>query len=124
MHMLHDDDDEQYEHDDVGTHAMDEDTSHFSPHQSIAPDDARDPMGSDDSEQDVASNDAVRSKMLAADVFDSGDVPSPDNFIQKKAHRAKRSSHMPHDDDGEQYERGDVETYALRLFPSSVHCFR
>ena len=113
MHMLHDDDEEQYEHDDVGTHAIDEDTSDFFSHQFIAPGEARDPMGSDDNEQDAASNDAARSKMLAADVFDSEDVPSPDNYIQKKAHRAKRSTHMPHDDDGEQYEYGDVETYAL-----------
>merc|ERR1719473_1119650 len=112
-HMPHDDDGEQYEYGDVETHAIDADTSDFSPHQFIAPDEARDPMGSDDNEQDAASNDAARSKILSAEVFDSEDVPSPDNFIQKKAHRAKRSRHMPHDDDGEQYEYGDVETHAI-----------
>ena len=79
MHVLHDDDEEQYEHDDVGTHAIDEDTSDFSPHQFIAPDEGRDPMGSDDNEQGVASNDVALSNILAADVFDSEDVPSPDS---------------------------------------------
>merc|ERR1719473_340894 len=87
-HMPHDDDGEQYEYGDVETHAIDADTSDFSPHQFIAPDEARDPMGSDDNEQDAANNDAARSKILSAEVFDSEDVPSPDNFIQKKAHRA------------------------------------
>jgi len=77
--MPQEDDGEQHEYGDVETHATDADTSDFSPHQSIAPDEARDPMGSDDSEQDAASNDAARSKILSAEVFDSEDVPSPDN---------------------------------------------
>jgi len=106
------DDGEQYEYGDVETHAIDADTSDFSPHQFIAPDEARDAMGSDDNEQDAANNDAARSKILSAEVFDSEDVPSPDNFlqIQKVAHHSK---HMPAVDDGEQYEYGDVETHAI-----------
>merc|ERR1719276_118142 len=108
-HMPRDDDGEQYEYGDVETHAIDADTSDFSPHQFIAPDEARDPMGSDDNEQDAASNDAARSKILSAEVFDSEDVPSPDNFLQI----SKKTKHMPHDDDGEQYEYGDVETHAI-----------
>jgi tRNA-binding EMAP/Myf-like protein len=108
-HMPHDDDGEQYEYGDVETHAIDADTSDFSPHQFIAPDEARDPMGSDDNEQDAASNDAARSKILSAEVFDSEDVPSADNFLQI----SKKTKHMPRDDDGEQYEYGDVETHAI-----------
>merc|ERR1719503_473958 len=110
-HVPREDDGEEYEYGDVETHAIDADTSDFSPHQFIVPDEARDPMGSDDSEQDAASNDAARSKILSSEVFDSEDVPSPDNFIQKRSHR--RSKHMPRDDDGEQYEYGDVESHAI-----------
>merc|ERR1740115_338964 len=106
-HMPAQDDGEQYEYGDVETHAIDADTSDFSPHQFIAADEARDPMGSDDNEQDAANNDAARSKILSAEVFDSEDVPSPDNFLQI-SHRTK---HMPREDDGEQYEYGDVETH-------------
>jgi len=108
-HMPAVDDGEQYEYGDVETHAIDADTSDFSPHQFIAPDEARDAMGSDDNEQDAANNDAARSKILSAEVFDSEDVPSPDNFLQI-SHRTK---HMPAVDDGEQYEYGDVETHAI-----------
>ena len=59
------DDGEQYEYGDVETHAIDADTSDFSPHQFIAPDKACDAMGSDDNEQDAANNDAARSKILS-----------------------------------------------------------
>ena len=52
-------------------------------------------MGSNDNEQDAANNDAARSKILSAEVFDSEDVPSPDNFIQNKTLHSKRSKHMP-----------------------------
>merc|ERR1740117_864859 len=96
-HMPAQDDGEQYEYGDVETHAIDADTSDFSPHQFIAADEARDPMGSDDNEQDAANNDAARSKILSAEVFDSEDVPSPDNFIQI----SKKTKHMPAQDDGE-----------------------
>merc|ERR1719146_434209 len=104
-----DDDGDEFEHGDLEAHAMDANTADYSIHQFIAPDEARDPMGSDDSEQDAAHNDAARSKILSAEVFDSEDVPSPDNFLQI----SHRSKHMPQDDDGEQYEYGDVETHAI-----------
>ena len=94
-HMPAVDDGEQYEYGDVKTHAIDADTSDFSPHQFIAPDKACDAMGSDDNdEQDAANNDAARSKILSAEVFDSEDVPSPDNFwqIQKVAQHSKHAS--------------------------------
>ena len=116
-HMPRDDNGEQYEYEngDVETHAFVADTSDFSLHQFFAPDEARDPMVSDNIEQDAANNDTARSKMLSAEVFDSEDVPSPDNFIQKRVHRSKRFKHMPALDDGEQYEYeyGDVETHAI-----------
>ena len=104
---------EQYEYGDVETHAIDVDTSDFSPHQFIAPDEARDAMGSDDNEQNAASKDAARAKILSPEVFDSENVPSPDNFIQKRVHLLMRSKHMPDVDEGEQYEYGDVETHAI-----------
>ena len=70
-HMPAVDDGEQYEYGDVKTPAIDADTSDFSPHQFIAPDKACDAMGSDDNdEQDAANNDAARSKILSAEVFD------------------------------------------------------
>merc|ERR1740138_1753573 len=76
QHMMPRDDDDgsDYEYGDLEAHAIDANTADFSPHQFIAPDEARDPMGSDDSEQDAASNDAARSKILSAEVFDSEDV--------------------------------------------------
>merc|ERR550537_1369808 len=81
--MPDDDDGDEFEHGDLEAHAMDANTADYSIHQFIAPDEARDPMGSDDSEQDAAHNDAMRSKILSAETFDSEDTPSPDNFIQK-----------------------------------------
>ena len=72
-----------------------------------------DAIGSNDNAQDAANNDAARSKILFAEVFDSELVPSPDNVIQKKTHDSKRSKHMPAVDDGEQYEYGDVKTHAI-----------
>ena len=44
---------------------------------------ACDIMRHDDNEQDSAINDAARSVILPAEVSDSEDVPSPNNFIQK-----------------------------------------
>ena len=81
-HMPAEDDGEQSEYGDAEIHAIDVATSEFSPHQFIAPDEARVAMGSDDTEQDAANIDVDRSKILAAVVFDSEDVPSPDNFLQ------------------------------------------
>ena len=84
-----DDDGQEYEYGDLEAHAMDANTADYSIHQFIAPDEARDPMGSDDTEEDAAHNDAARSKILSRETFDSEDVPSPDNFLQKsrKTHR-------------------------------------
>ena len=62
---------------------------------------------------DAANNDAAWFEILSAEVFDSEDVPSPDNFIQKNAHRPKCSKHMSAVDDGEQYEYGEVEAHAI-----------
>ena len=75
-------------------------------------------MRHNDNEQDApnndaASNDAPRSKIVSTKVFDSEDVPSPDNFIQKRALRSKCFKHMPHHDDGEQYEYGDADAHAI-----------
>ena len=53
-HMSAVDDVEQSEFGDVETHAIVADTPDFSPHQFIAPDEARGAMGSDDNEQDAA----------------------------------------------------------------------
>merc|ERR1712048_799966 len=93
--MPDDDSEEEYEYGDVTSHAIDADTADFSPHQFIAPDEARDPMGSDDTEQDAAHNDAERSKILSREVFDSEDVPSQDNFLQERAHRMHKRKMMP-----------------------------
>merc|ERR1719329_1977497 len=87
-HMPHDENGEQYEYGGVATPAIDAYTSVFSPHQFISPDEARDPM------------------------FDSEDVPSPDNFSQG----FKKIKHMPHDRDGEQHEYGDTETPAVDAY--------
>merc|ERR1719503_427520 len=96
----------QYEYGDMEAASGEADTSDFSTHQFTAKDEARDPMGSDDSEADAAQMDAARSKALSEDnTFDSEDEPSPDNFIQKTmAHyRAKVLSGKRHigEDDGD-----------------------
>ena len=44
---------------------------------------ACDNMRHDDNVQDAANNDAARSEILPAEVFDSEDVLSPNNYIQK-----------------------------------------
>ena len=54
-------------------------------------------MGGNDSEQDAAHNDAMRSKILSAETFNSVDTPSPNTFIQK-SHKTNRRM-MPRDDD-------------------------
>merc|ERR1719321_2246905 len=100
--MMPDDDDDgdEFEHGDLEAHAIDANTADYSIHQFIAPDEACDPMGSDDSEQDAAHNDALRSKILSHETFDSEDTPSPDNFLQRSARRSHRRRMMPDDDDG------------------------
>jgi hypothetical protein len=56
---------------------MDANTADYSIHQFIAPDKAGDLMGGDDSEQDAVQNNAMRSKILSAETFNSKDIPSP-----------------------------------------------
>merc|ERR1712166_318447 len=82
---IDDDDSDEYEHGDVDAASGSADTSNYGVHQFMAKDEARDPMGSDDSEADAAQNEAARSKILSEEnTFDSEDEPSPDNFLQKK----------------------------------------
>jgi len=91
-----DDDGDEFEHSDLEAHAMYATLRTMYPiHQFIAPDKARDSMGSDDSEQDAAHNDsAMRSKILSAETFDSEDTPC---------------RMMPEDDDdGDEFEHGDA----------------
>lgn len=104
------------------THAIGVATSDVSTHQIVVPDEACDPEGSDDNEQDVASNDAIVSNILSAEVFDSEDAPFLDNFIETKVRIAKRSKHIPRDDDG---AYGDVKTQAFGtdVSVSSSHQF-
>jgi len=108
-----DDDGDEFEHSDLEAHAMDATLRTMYPiHQFIAPDEARDSMGSDDSEQDAAHNDAaMRSKILSAETFDSEDTPC---------------RMMPEDDDdGDEFEHGDLEAHALdaNTADNSIHQF-
>ena len=89
---------------------LDAKTADYSIHQFIAPDEARDPMGSDDSEQDAAHNGAMRSKVLFAETCDT---PSPDNFIQKPRKTHRRMMPRDDDDDGDKFEHGDIEAHAM-----------
>merc|ERR1712194_353109 len=104
----------QYEYGDMEAASGEADTSDFSTHQFTAKDEARDPMGSDDSEADAAQMDAARSKALSEDnTFDSEDEPSPDNFLQKRMINKHSAKHIG-EDDGDmeyenQYEYGDME---------------
>lgn len=99
----------QYEVGDVESASGSADTSDYSVHQFIAKDEARDPMGSDDREDDAAKNEADRSKILSEDTFDSEDEPSPDNFLQRMVKRAlKRRKGIDDDGDMDEYEYGDV----------------
>merc|ERR1719444_613769 len=94
----------EYEYGDIEAAAEDEDGSDYSVHQFIAKDEARDPMGSDDSEADAAKNDADRSRILSSEeTFDSEDEPSPDNFLQKQALHS-RAKWMPDKDTGSMEE--------------------
>lgn len=100
-HMLHDDDGEQYEFCVFETHAINVDTPNVSSHQFIAPDETCDPKGSDDTEQNAASNDAAKSKILSAEIFDSEDVLSPDNFPQTRLTRKQVKFEHANDEDSE-----------------------
>merc|ERR1712166_531675 len=107
---IDDDDTDEYEHGDVDAASGSADTSNYGVHQFMAKDEARDPMGSDDSEADAAQNEAARSKILSEEnTFDSEDEPSPDNFFQKMVKRALKKRKGIDDDDSDEYEHGDVD---------------
>ena len=116
----------EYEYGDLEAASDDADTSDYSAHQIFAKVEARDPMGSDDSEADAAQNGADRSKIMSTqDTFDTEDEPSPDNFFQKSTKRSKK--HI-HDDDGDveqsaEYEYGNPEVASedADTFDYSVH---
>lgn len=96
------DDDDQFEYGDEEAAAGETDNTDYSVHQFLAKDEARDPMGSDDSEEDVERNNAERSKILSRETFDSEDTPADDgSFLQKRSKRNRRGL----DDDS--YEYGD-----------------
>jgi len=103
-------DEGEMEYGDLEAASEDADTSDYSVHQFIAKDEARDPMGSDDSEADAAENDAERSKILSTeDTFDSEDEPSPDNFLQKRVKRTLSKKNINDDDDGDMEDEGEME---------------
>merc|ERR1719399_815546 len=77
--------DAQFEYGDSIAHARDVDANAYTAREFITKDDARDAMGSDDTEQNARSMNAQRSKVLARqDDFNSEDTPgSDDAFLQK-----------------------------------------
>ena len=104
---------------------LDANTAEYPIHQFIAPDEARDPGRSDDFEQDAAHNDAMQSKILSAESVDSEDTPSPDNFTQKSHQVHRRMMPRDDDDDGDEYEYGDLEDHAMDANTAdySIHQF-
>ena len=56
------------------------------------------------------------SKIRFAEVLDSEDVLSLDNFL----HISKKTKRMPHNVDGEQYEYGDVDMRAFSVLTNSL----
>jgi len=102
------DDDDSMEYGDEANAAGETDDTDYSVHQFMAKDEARDAMGSDDAEEDVASNNALRSKILARRTFDSEDTPAADDdsFFQKKSQHNKKQPM----EDGMEY--GDQENAA------------
>ena len=75
-----DDNGEQYEYGDVETHAIDADTSDFSSHHFIAPDEARDAMGSDDEDGDT---DEDMPSLEALDLQDDDAYPTTDSEYEE-----------------------------------------
>jgi hypothetical protein len=122
---MDDDDGDEYEHGDMEANARNEDPSDYSVHQFLAHDDGRE--GSDDSgdSDDGAAAEIAKNKAMAKnDHFDSEDTPDDDSFIQKG--RVSRRAKQPmDDDDGDEYEHGDMEANARNEDPSdySVHQF-
>jgi len=120
---MDDDDGDEFEHGDMEANARAEDPSDYSVHQFLAHDDGRE--GSDDSgdSDDGAAAEIAKNKALAKeDHFDSEDTPD-DSFIQLK--RVVRMARQPMDDDGDEFEHGDLEANARAEDPSdySVHQF-
>ena len=60
MHGGNDDDCDEFEHGDLEAHALDANIADHPIHNLIAPDEARNPMYSDDSEQDAARSNIMR----------------------------------------------------------------
>merc|ERR1719409_1350134 len=74
--------DAQFEYGDSIAHARDVDANAYTAREFIAKDDARDAMGSDDTEQNARSLNAQRERALARqDDFNSEDTPDPDAFV-------------------------------------------
>merc|ERR1719454_1225919 len=121
---MDDDNVDEYEHGDIEANARNEDPSDYSVHQFLAHDDGRE--GSDDSgdADDGAAAEIAKNKAMAKeDHFDSEDTPDPDSFLQVKS--ASKTARQPMDDDGDEFEHGDLEANARAEDPSdySVHQF-
>merc|ERR1719353_696115 len=120
-----DDDGDEFEHGDMEANARNEDPSDYSVHQFLAHDDGRE--GSDtsaDSDDGAAAEIAKNKAMAKNDHFDSEDTPDEDSFIQTG--RISKKVKQPMDDnDGDEYEHGDMEANARNEDPSdySVHQF-
>ena len=101
--MLTVDDDvgDELEHADLEAHAPDANIAELSIHQLIARDEACDSMDNDDSGQDGAHNDAMRSMILSGESCHSENTPYPDHSFQN--FRSNHRRRMPRDNgfDGE-----------------------
>jgi len=127
---MEDDDGDEFEHGDMEANARAEDPSDYSVHQFLAHDDGRE--GSDDSgdSDDGAAAEIAKNKAMAKeDHFDSEDTPDDDSFLQLSRvqnSRLLRKVQQPmDDDDGDEFEHGDMEANARAEDPSdySVHQF-
>merc|ERR1719502_1968249 len=106
--------DSQFEYGDSIAHARDADANAYTAREFIAKDDARDAMGSDDTEQNARSMNAQRSRALARqDDFNSEDTPDPDAFVQESSRTklAKKGDFEPATYDA-QFEYGDSIAHA------------
>merc|ERR1719353_2190598 len=105
--------DAEFEYGDSIAHARDADANVYTAREFIAKDDARDAMGSDDTEQNARSMNAQRSKALARqDDFNSEDTPDPDAFVQKAASRVHRKGDFEPATYDAQFEYGDSIAHA------------
>jgi len=122
---MDDDDGDEFEHGDMEANARAEDPSDYSVHQFLAHDDGRE--GSDDSgdSDDGAAAEIAKNKAMAKqDHFDSEDTPDDDSFVQT-GRSLKKAKQPMDDDDGDEFEHGDMEANARAEDPSdySVHQF-